>query len=71
MNRIDYILTEKGITQVWLSKQINKSYNMVNGYCNNRRQPSIEILFKIAEVLNVNPSELINNDYVKHYKLFS
>ena len=32
----------------------------------NRRQPSIEILFKIAEILDVEPSELLNkrNDHI-------
>jgi len=61
MNKIDYILSERGISQVWLSKQLGKSYNMVNSYCRNRRQPSIKILFKIAEILNVKPSDLIND----------
>ncbi len=60
MNRIKYILKEKGITQKWLARKLNKSYNMVNSYVQNRRQPSIEILYKIAEILNVNVRELLN-----------
>jgi putative transcriptional regulator len=46
MNRIKEVLEEKGLTQIWLAEQLGKSYNMVNSYAKNRRQPSIEILFQ-------------------------
>ncbi|MBU2902943.1 helix-turn-helix domain-containing protein [Maribacter dokdonensis] len=59
MNRIKEVLEEKGIKQIWLSEQLGKSYNMVNSYAQNRRQPSIEDLYKIAEILNVNPKDLL------------
>jgi len=61
MNRIKEILAEKGIKQIWLAKQLGKSYNMVNSYVQNKRQPSIKTLVKIAKILNVNPGELIND----------
>jgi len=32
---------------------------MVNGYVQNRQQPSIECLFKIAKILNINVKELL------------
>ena len=60
MNRIKEVLEEKGLTQTWLSEKLGKSYNMVNSYVQNRRQPSLEILFKIAKLLKVSPKELIN-----------
>lgn len=59
MNRIKEVLEEKGIKQVWLSKKLNKSFSMVNDYCNNRRQPSLEVLYEIAKILDVNPKELL------------
>ena len=59
MNRIKEVLEEKGLTQIWLAEKLGKSYNMVNSYAKNRRQPSIEILFKIAEILNIDARELI------------
>jgi transcriptional regulator with XRE-family HTH domain len=62
MNRIKAVLEEKGLTQIWLSEQLGKSYNMVNSYAKNRRQPSIEILFKIAEILNVKPQDLLKEN---------
>ncbi len=59
MNRIKEVLVEKGQTQIWLAKKLGKSYNMVNSYAKNRRQPSIEILFKIAEILDIEARDLI------------
>jgi len=59
MNTIKEILGEKEITQTWLAKELGKSYNMVNSYVQNRRQPSIEVLFRIADLLDIEAKELI------------
>ena len=59
MNRIKEILETKGIKQTWLSEQLNKSYNMINSYAQNRRQPSLDDLYKIAEILDVDVKELL------------
>ncbi len=59
MNRIKAVLVEKGIKQVWLAEQLGKSYNMVNAYAQNRRQPSLEILNQIADILIIDVKELI------------
>ena len=71
MNRIKEVLEQKGIKQVWLADQLGKSYNIVNGYVQNRSQPSIEVLYKIASFLEVDPRELlvvkfekINHEYI-------
>jgi putative transcriptional regulator len=48
MNRIKDVLEQKGIKQKWLAEQLGKSYNMVNSYAQNRRQPSLEDLYKIG-----------------------
>ena len=60
MNRIKEVLKEKGIKQVWLAEKLGKSYNMVNGYVSNKRQPSIEVLYEIAKLLQVDAKELLN-----------
>ena len=62
MNRIKIVLEEKGIRQTWLADKLGKSFNTVNGYVQNRRQPSIETLFEIAKILNVEPKELIGTE---------
>lgn len=53
MNRIKEVLKEQGRTQTWLAERINKSYVVVTNYCNNNTQPTIPVLRKIAEVLDV------------------
>lgn len=61
MNRIKEVLESKGQTQVWLAETLGKSYNMVNSYVQNRRQPSIEVLYQIAKILNVEATDLLIN----------
>ena len=65
MNRIKEVLEEKGIKQIWLAEKLGKSFCIVNSYVCNRRQPSLEVLFQIAEVLRMDVKDLIkssNND---------
>jgi len=62
MNRIKEVLDECGIKQTWLAEKLGKSFCMVNSYVCNRRQPSLEVLFEIAKILNVNPKGLIDSD---------
>ena len=59
MNCIKEVLKEKGIKQIWLADKLGKSYNMVNGYVQNRQQPRLEVLNDIAEILDVDIKELI------------
>ena len=59
MNRIKEVLNEKGIKQTWLAEKLGKSFKMVNAYACNRSQPSLETLFQIAELLNVDVKELL------------
>ncbi|MCD8094413.1 MAG: helix-turn-helix transcriptional regulator [Bacteroides sp.] len=61
MNRIKEVLEERGIKQTWLAEKLGKSLCIVNAYVCNRRQPSLEVLFEIAEILNVEPKELIGD----------
>jgi transcriptional regulator with XRE-family HTH domain len=59
MNRIKQVLIQKGIKQVWLADQLGKSFNVVNGYVQNRNQPSLEVLYEIARILDVDVKELL------------
>jgi len=61
MNRIKEVLEEKGLKQTWLAEQLGKSYNMVNGYVQNRQQPRLEVLFEIAKILGVKPQDLLKD----------
>jgi putative transcriptional regulator len=59
MNRIKEVLEEKGIKQTWLAEKLGKSYNMVNGYVQNRQQPRLEVLYEIAKILEVGVKDLL------------
>ena len=59
INRIKEVLKEKGVKQIWLADKLGKSYNMINGYVQNRKQPSIECLYEIAKILNISAKELL------------
>lgn len=66
MNRIKVVLEQKGIKQTWLAEKLGKSFNMVNSYVQNRRQPSLEVLYEIAKILEIDAKELLlSNEEVK------
>ena len=65
MNRIKEVLEEKGIKQNWLAEKLGKSYNMVNSYAQNRRQPSIECLYEIADILKIEAKDLLKQKEIK------
>jgi transcriptional regulator with XRE-family HTH domain len=59
LNRIKEVLDEKGISQTWLAKKLDKSFNSVNAYVCNRTQPNLETLLQISQILNVEMKDLI------------
>lgn len=59
MNRIKEVLVEKGVKQIWLAEKLGKSFNTVNSYVQNRQQPRLEVLHKIADILDVDVKSLI------------
>ena len=62
-----------GLTQKELSDRIGVSYQMIQAWENNRRNPKIESLQKIAEALNIDVSEFLtdNTATVQKFKDFS
>lgn len=59
INRIKVILVEKKRTNKWLATQLRKDPATVSKWCTNSSQPSLEMLMKIAAVLEVHYTELI------------
>ena len=58
-NRIKEVLNEKGIKQTWLAEQLGKNFAMVNAYVGNHRQPSLDMIAQIADILQVESIDLI------------
>lgn len=68
LNRIKEILDEKGISQTWLAKKLDKSFNSVNSYVCNRTQPNLETLLQISQILNVDLKDLIaDKEQINNY----
>lgn len=61
INRIKVVLVEQNRTGKWLAEQLGKNEATVSRWCSNSSQPSLEMLVKIASILNVDPRELITS----------
>lgn len=63
--RLKELRTEKGISKVTMAKKLDIPYTTYNNY-ENGREPKYEILRKIARILNVTLSELLEDNF-KNY----
>ena len=59
INRLKVVLAEKKRTNKWLAEQLGKDQTMVSKWCTNTTQPSLEMLMKIAKVLELEVKELL------------
>ena len=59
-NRLKECLVKRDISQKWLSEKLLVSTVTVNMWCKNKSQPPLKKIYEISEVLNIKPSELIN-----------
>lgn len=59
-NRIKSVLVENNHTNKWLAEMLKKNEATVSRWCTNENQPSIETLYQIAQVLDVDIRELLN-----------
>ena len=59
LNRIKVVLAEKDLTNKWLGQQLGKSEYTVSRWTTNKQQPSVEQLFDIAKLLNVEVKDLL------------
>ncbi|WP_303153199.1 helix-turn-helix transcriptional regulator [uncultured Prevotella sp.] len=64
INRIKVVLVEKKRSNKWLVEQLQKDPCTISKWCTNTSQPSLETLLKIAELLDVNYTELIRADFL-------
>ncbi len=61
-NRIKVSLVENHKTSKWLAEQMGKSDTTVSRWVSNKIQPSVEQLFEIAKILNVDVKDLLNSN---------
>ena len=59
LNRLKVILAEKKRTNKWLAEQLGCAPTTVSKWCTNSSQPSLEIIERIANLLDIDYTELI------------
>lgn len=65
MNRIGQILKEKGLKQKWLASELGMTTVMISLYVQNKRQPKLETLIRISQILKSDINELIDSSVSK------
>lgn len=60
INRIKVVLTEQKRTSLWLSQQLGVNRTTVSKWCTNSNQPDLHTLVRVANLLNVDVSTLLN-----------
>ena len=58
-NRIREVLRQRKISNKWLAEKLEKDQITVSRWCRNVQQPSLPTLFRIAELLEVAPADLL------------
>lgn len=61
INRIKVVLVEKNLSNKWLAKQLDKNEATISRWCTNAVQPNLNTLASIAELLDVQITDLLNN----------
>nr|DAN30631.1 MAG TPA: SOS-response transcriptional repressor [Caudoviricetes sp.] len=61
INRIKIVLVEKQRTSKWLAEQLGKSENTVSIWCSNKVQSTLDNLYEIAQILDVEVRLLITS----------
>ena len=59
INRLKVVLVERKRTNRWLAEQLGKDQATVSKWCTNTIQPTLETLWKIANILEVDVRDLL------------
>ena len=61
-NRLKVVLAEQNKSGKWLASQLGKTENTISRWVRNINQPTVEQLFDIAKILNVDVKTLLNSN---------
>ena len=59
LNRIKVVLVDKQRSNKWLAEQLGKDPATISKWCTNVSQPSLEMMMRIAKLLNVEMNDLV------------
>lgn len=62
LNRLKLVLVEKKKTGTWLAEQLGVSYVTVSKWCSNITQPTLPTINRIAELLEIDPRNIITGN---------
>ena len=62
LNRLGEILKDRGIKNQFVADKLKVTKASISNYVNNKHQPSLEVLYQIATILNISPTELLYPD---------
>ena len=62
LNRLKVVLVENKKTSKWLAEELGKNPSTVSKWCTNVSQPDLYTLNIIADLLNVDISDLIHHN---------
>lgn len=68
-DKIKKLRENQSLTQIQLAESINADISTISKIENNRSNPSLPMLYKIARVLDCTPDELIKDTEIKFFKL--
>lgn len=59
INRLKVVLAEKHLSNKWLADKLGKDQGTVSKWCTNNMQPNLETLRDIAQLLDINVTDLL------------
>ena len=68
INRIKVVLVEKKRTSKWLASELGKDPATISKWCTNTSQPDLATLTKVAQLLEVDISNLLNKTVKENEK---
>lgn len=65
ITNLKFFRKQKKLTQMELTIAIDKGYNYINGVEQGRLFPSVEVIEKLAEVLEISPAALFDENSIE------
>ena len=65
LNRLKVVLAEKNKTNKWLAEQLGKDQGTISKWCTNTCQPDLKSLIRIAELLEIELTDLVRKPITK------
>ena len=66
LNRLKVVLADKQKTNKWLAEKLGKDQTTISKWCTNSSQPDLGNLMQIAQILDVELTDLVRFDEFKH-----